>query len=92
MKDYYLILGLSPNCTDTEIRKQYRKLAMKYHPDRNINNRAAEEKFKEIAEAYAILIDSKKRQKLDILQRAQSSAVKENSRKATTTQKKERSP
>jgi curved DNA-binding protein CbpA len=61
MKDYYTILGLSTKCTDDEIRKNYRKLAMRYHPDRNPNDPAAEEKFKEVAEAYGVLTDPVKR-------------------------------
>ncbi|TKB09991.1 J domain-containing protein [Desulforhopalus sp. IMCC35007] len=61
MKDYYLILELSPKCTDDEIRKNYRKLAMRYHPDRNPNDPGAEEKFKEVAEAYGVLTDPVKR-------------------------------
>lgn len=61
MKDYYKILELTPKCTEDEIRKNYRKLAMRYHPDRNPDDPAAEEKFKEVAEAYGVLTDPKKR-------------------------------
>ncbi|BHH85003.1 J domain-containing protein [Desulforhopalus sp. 52FAK] len=61
MKDYYKILELTSKCTDDEIRKNYRKLAMRYHPDRNPDDPAAEEKFKEVAEAYGVLTDAKKR-------------------------------
>lgn len=60
-QDYYELLGVSRNADDNEIKKAYRKLAMKYHPDRNANNKTAEEKFKEIQKAYAILSDPKKR-------------------------------
>lgn len=63
MKDYYKILQVTKSSTTDEIRKNYRKLAMRYHPDRNPDSPEAEEKFKEIAEAYGILTDpSKKRQ------------------------------
>jgi curved DNA-binding protein len=60
-KDYYEILGVSRNAPADEIKKAYRKLAMKYHPDRNPGNKAAEEKFKGINEAYDVLSDTKKR-------------------------------
>lgn len=61
MSDYYTILGLQKTATENEIKKAYRKLAMKYHPDKNPNNKEAEEKFKEISEAYSVLSDSEKR-------------------------------
>jgi curved DNA-binding protein len=65
MKDYYGILGVSQNSTDEEIRKRYRRLAMRFHPDRNPNDAQAEERFKDIAEAYGVLTDNKKRQEYD---------------------------
>nr|MBP7471683.1 molecular chaperone DnaJ [Prevotella sp.] len=64
-RDYYEVLGLSKNASEDEIKKAYRKLAIKYHPDRNPGNKEAEEKFKEAAEAYDVLHDSQKRQQYD---------------------------
>lgn len=65
MKDYYEILGVSTSSSDEEIRKRYRKLAMRFHPDRNPNDPQAEERFKEVAEAYGVLTDKVKRQEYD---------------------------
>jgi len=66
-KDYYKILGVERNASEDDIRKAYRKLAMKYHPDRNPNDKEAEERFKEINEAYQVLSDAKKRVHYDRL-------------------------
>ena len=66
-KDYYKILGVEKSATKDEIKKAYRKLAMKYHPDRNPGNKASEEKFKEITEAHEVLSDPEKRKKYDTL-------------------------
>lgn len=66
-KDYYKILGVEKSATQDEIKKAYRKLAMKYHPDRNSGNKTAEEKFKEITEANEVLSDPDKRKKYDTL-------------------------
>ncbi|WP_406659730.1 molecular chaperone DnaJ [Methanolobus sp. ZRKC3] len=63
-RDYYEILGISKDSTETEIKKAYRKLAMKYHPDKNKDD-DAEDKFKEISEAYAVLSDTEKREQYD---------------------------
>lgn len=65
MKDYYQILDVTPETSEEQIRKSYRRLAMQYHPDRNPGNPAAEEKFKEIAEAYGVLTDPVKRSQYD---------------------------
>ena len=64
-KDYYKILGVDKKASDNEIKKAYRKLAMKYHPDHSKGDKAAEDKFKAISEAYAVLSDKEKRQQYD---------------------------
>jgi len=64
-RDYYEILGLGKNATDAEIKKAYRKMALKYHPDKNPDNKEAEEHFKEAAEAYEVLSDQNKRSRYD---------------------------
>lgn len=64
-RDYYDVLGVSKDASADEIKKAYRKLAVKYHPDRNPDDKAAEEKFKEAAEAYDVLSDADKRAKYD---------------------------
>ena len=64
-KDYYKILGVSKNSSKEDIKKAYRKLAMKYHPDKNPDNKQAEAKFKEASEAYEVLSDPKKKSQFD---------------------------
>jgi len=64
-RDYYEVLGVSRSASADEIKKAYRKLALKFHPDRNPGDKAAEEKFKEAAEAYAVLSDAQKRSQYD---------------------------
>jgi molecular chaperone DnaJ len=64
-RDYYEILGVQRNASEDEIKKSYRKLALQYHPDRNPNNKDAEDKFKEATEAYEVLSDQQKRQRYD---------------------------
>ena len=64
-RDYYEVLGVDKNATADDIKRAYRKLAVKYHPDKNPGNKEAEEKFKEAAEAYSVLSDSDKKMKYD---------------------------
>ena len=63
--DYYKILGIEKNADASEIKKAYRKLAMKYHPDKTEGDKALEEKFKKISEAYAVLSDTEKKSQYD---------------------------
>ena len=64
-RDYYDILGVSRNADADELKKAYRKLAIKYHPDKNPGDKEAEEKFKEAAEAYDVLSNPEKKQRYD---------------------------
>jgi curved DNA-binding protein len=66
-KDYYKILGVSRDATQDQIKKAFRKLAVKYHPDKNPGNKEAEAMFKEITEAYEVLSDPEKRRRYDQL-------------------------
>lgn len=65
MSEYYKILGVEKNASEQEIKKAYRKLALKYHPDRNAGNQEFEDKFKQISEAYAVLSDPEKKRQYD---------------------------
>src|ERR1044072_596574 len=64
-RDYYEILGISRTANEAEIKSAYRKLAIKYHPDKNPGDKEAEEKFKEAAEAYSVLSDKNQRARYD---------------------------
>ena len=64
-RDYYEVLGLNKGASESEIKSAFRKMAMKYHPDRNPGDKEAEEKFKEVNEAYGILSDPEKKSKYD---------------------------
>ena len=63
--DYYSLLGVSRDASNQELKRAYKKLAMKYHQDRNQGDKEAEEKFKEVSEAYEVLTDQNKRQAYD---------------------------
>ena len=64
-RDYYEVLGVDKNASEAEIKRAYRKVAKKYHPDMNPGDKEAEEKFKEAAEAYEVLSDPEKKSKYD---------------------------
>ena len=64
-RDYYEVLGVSKGADESEIKKAYRKLALKYHPDKNPDDASAEEKFKEAAEAYEVLSNTEKKAQYD---------------------------
>jgi molecular chaperone DnaJ len=64
-RDYYEVLGLNRDAAEADVKKAYRRLAMKFHPDRNPDDESAEEKFKEATEAYEVLSDGEKRAAYD---------------------------
>lgn len=68
-KDYYRVLGVPEAATADEIKKAYRRLAKKFHPDRNQGDKTASERFKEISEAHAVLSDAEKRKQYDRLRK-----------------------
>src|SRR5687767_4124201 len=68
-KDFYAVLGISSSASQDEIKKQYRRLAAKHHPDKNPNDAKAAERFKEISEAYTVLGDAEKRKQYDDMRR-----------------------
>ncbi len=74
-KDYYAILGVQEGATEEELKKAYRRLALQYHPDKNPGDRKAEERFKAISEAYAVLMDHQKRRQYDSFRRAQAASA-----------------
>lgn len=73
-KEYYAILGVSEHATEEELRRAYRRLALQHHPDKNPGDPKAEERFKEISEAYAVLMDQGKRRQYDVFRQAQAGA------------------
>ncbi len=73
-KEYYAILGVSQDATEEELRRAYRRLALQHHPDKNPGDPRAGERFKEISEAYAVLMDQQKRRQYDAFRQAQAGA------------------
>src|ERR671931_1400409 len=74
-KDYYQVLGVPKNASQAEIKKAYRKLAQKHHPDANPGNKEAEERFKEVSSAYDVLGDQEKRKSYDQVREMAASGV-----------------
>jgi curved DNA-binding protein len=76
-KDYYAVLGIKQDARDIEIKKAYRKLALRYHPDKNRNDDDAEDKFKQISDAYAVLSDEAKRRQYDLFGHVESTGIRD---------------
>jgi molecular chaperone DnaJ len=74
-RDYYDVLGVQRTCTLEDLKRVYRKLALEYHPDRNPGNQEAEERFKEVNEAYSVLSDPQRREQYDMYGHAAPSGV-----------------
>lgn len=85
-KDYYLILGVGENATQQQVKEEYRKLALKYHPDRNRDNPEAAGRMKEINESYAVLSNPQKRSEYDRLRQLYGSSAYERFKKTHTEQ------
>jgi curved DNA-binding protein CbpA len=75
-RDYYAILGVAQAATDDDLKHAYRRLALQHHPDRNPGDRRAEERFKEISEAYAVLMDPRRRREYDRLRQARAAGAR----------------
>ncbi len=75
-RDYYAILGVPAIASDEEVKRAYRRLALRHHPDRNRGDKRAEERFKEISEAYAVLMDAGRRREYDALRRARAEGTR----------------
>jgi DnaJ-class molecular chaperone len=75
-RDYYTILGVGQDATDEEIKRAYRQLALRHHPDRNPGDKRAEDRFKDVSEAYAVLMDPSRRREYDSLRRARAEGAR----------------
>jgi curved DNA-binding protein len=75
-RDYYAVLGVPESAAEEEIKRAYRRLALQHHPDRNPGDRRAEERFKELSEAYAVLMDAARRREYDRLRRARATGAR----------------
>lgn len=89
MKDFYQILGVKPDATEEEIKKAFRSLAKKYHPDMHPDDATMEAKFKEVNDAYAVLSDSKKRTEYDLSRNGQTNTKEKKQERENTRQEKQ---
>lgn len=89
MKDFYQILGVKPDATEEEIKKAFRSLAKKYHPDMHPDDATMEAKFKEVNDAYAVLSDSKKRTEYDLSRNGQTNTKEKKQERENTRQAKQ---